>query len=120
MLAAADAYGCGRYVPPAPIEAVGGMGALEPGVQVEHVNDALQRRASHPLASYREAVPASVAEPVDVPRGFISCTDKPEGDLLLALASGLRASGWDVQDLPTGHFAMLTMPDGLVDCLVAR
>jgi hypothetical protein len=53
------------------------------------------------------------------PRGFISCTDKPEGDPLLALAAGLRRDGWNVRDLPTGHFAMLTMPEGLVDCLLA-
>jgi hypothetical protein len=50
---------------------------------------------------------------------FISCTDKPDGDPLLALASRLRAQGWTVHQLATGHFAMVTMPQALTRLLLA-
>ena len=98
---------------------VGGLGALEDGVSEEHVLTVLQGRGSHPWATYTEPTPARLEAGATVPATFVSCTDKPHGDPLLALAAGLRGSGWDVRELPTGHFAMLSMPRALSDLLLA-
>jgi hypothetical protein len=86
-------------------------------VSVEHVVEMLARRGAHPLASYQQVVAAADAEPAAVPRTFVICTGKPPTDPLLALAAMLRGAGWDVRELPTGQFAMLTMPATLTDIL---
>jgi hypothetical protein len=54
-----------------------------------------------------EAPPEHVAE---TSRNFVSCTDKPLGDPLGALAAQLRADGLKVEELLTGHFAMQLLP----------
>ena len=54
-----------------------------------------------------------------LPAMFISCTDKPDGDPLLAVADRLQAQGWTVHQLATGHFAMITMPRALTRLLLA-
>ena len=48
-----------------------------------------------------------------LPAMFISCTDKPDGDPLLAVADRVQAQGWTVHQLATGQFAMVTMPRAL-------
>ena len=116
MQRTADEVGGGRRIPPAPVEMVGGVGTLEPGVDREHVDAVLARRGFHPIGTYTEPFPARPESPIS-PALFVSCTDKPPGDPLVALASGLRARGWPVSELPTGHFAMLTMPSALTELL---
>jgi hypothetical protein len=116
MQRTADEMGGGRTIPPAPVEMLGGVGALEPGVEREHVEAVLARRGFHPIRTYTEPFPAR-PESSGPPALFVSCTDKPAGDPLGALASGLRARGWPVSELPTGHFAMLTMPSALAELL---
>jgi pimeloyl-ACP methyl ester carboxylesterase len=114
MQQTADATGDGRRVPPAALEMVGGIGALAPGVASDHVEAVLARRGFHPIGTYTEPFPArpESASPTAV---FVGCTDKPVGDPLVALAARLRASGWPVREVPTGHFAMLTMPSSLAE-----
>ena len=112
----ADEVGGSRRIPPAPVEVVGGVGTLEPGVDREHVDAVLSRRGFHPIGTYTEPFPARPEFPVP-PALFVSSTDKPPGDPLVALASGLRARGWPVSELPTGHFAMVTMPSALAELL---
>ena len=116
MQRTADEVGGGHRIPPAPVEMVGGVGALEPGVEREHVEAVLARRGFHPIGTYTEPFPARPESP-GPPALFVSCTDKPAGDPLVGLASGLRARGWPVSELPTGHFAMLTMPSALAELL---
>lgn len=107
---AAMRLGDGWRIPPAPIEMVGGIGALEPGVDPSHVDAVLSRRGPHPIGTYREVMSEPFRHSAHVPREFPVCTDKPVGDPLVAQAAGLRAAGWDVHEIPTGHFAMLSMP----------
>ncbi len=48
MQASATAHGDGWRIPPAPLEMVGGLGALEPGVDLAHVHAVLAHRGFHP------------------------------------------------------------------------
>ena len=116
MQRTADQFGGGRRIPPAPIEVVGGLGQLEPGVDRSTVEQLLTRRGFQPLRSYTEPFPGS-GSPGPRPL-FISCTDKPATDPLPVLARRLAEAGWDVRELPTGHFSMLTMPGALTEILV--
>jgi pimeloyl-ACP methyl ester carboxylesterase len=117
MEASAAQAGHGWHVPPAPVQMVGGIGAMEPDVSAEHVNSVLTRRGPHPIATYRQVMPAPSRHWADIPRLFVSCTDKPAGDPLVTQANALRAAGWTVQEIPTGHFAMLSMPDAVAAVL---
>jgi pimeloyl-ACP methyl ester carboxylesterase len=120
MTTAANAVGDGWRIPPFPLDAVGGIGALESGVSREHVVSVLAGRGFQPLATYTEAFPPIAAAAADIPRLFVSCTDKPAGNPLLALASSLQSGGWDVEELPTGHFAMLSMPAALTEIILRQ
>ena len=116
MQRAADQFGAGRRIPPTPIEAVGGSGRLEAGVDRLYVEQLLTRRGFQPLRSYTKPYPGTgTTGPRTV---FISCTDKPANDPLLAVAKRLAETGWDVRKLPTGHFSMLTMPEALTEILL--
>jgi pimeloyl-ACP methyl ester carboxylesterase len=119
MQRTADEAGGGRRIPPAPVEMVGGIGALEPGVARDHVEAVLARRGFQPIGTYTEPFPVrpNSASPT---AAYVSCTDKPAGDPLIALAASLRARGWPVTELPTGHFAMLTMPAALARLLTEQ
>ena len=119
MQRSANEAGGGRRIPPAPVEMVGGIGAVEPGVARDHVEAILARRGFHPIGTYTEPFPArpNSATPT---ASYVSCTDKPAGDPLVALAASLRARGWPVAELPTGHFAMLTMPSALARLLTEQ
>ena len=72
MQRTADEVGGGRRIPPAPVEMVGGVGALEPGVDREHVEAVLARRGFHPIGTYTEPFPARPESP-GPPALFVSC-----------------------------------------------
>jgi hypothetical protein len=114
---AAASYGGGWHIPPGPVAMVGGIGTLEPGVDRAHVDEMLGRRGPHPIGTYREVMPAPFQRSADIPRLYLSCTDKPDNDPMVALAGALRTNGWTVRELPAGHFSMLSTPSALVDAL---
>lgn len=97
MERAASTYGDGWRIPPAPIETVGGLGALEPGVDRGHVDAVLARRGSHPIGTYREVMTEPFRYSAHVPREYLACVDKPAGDPLVGQAAGLRAAGWTIE-----------------------
>jgi pimeloyl-ACP methyl ester carboxylesterase len=114
----ADAQGEGWKLPP--LDLVGGIGAVEPGVDAAEIEQLLQeRRGSHPIGTYEEVFTreSSVER---VARHYIVCTDKPPEvrDRSLELARRLREDGWRVDELPTGHFAMRSMPNALTSLLL--
>ena len=54
-----------------------------------------------------------------LPRLFIDCTD-PAYPTIDAMRQGVRQQpGWQVVEMATGHFPMLTMPEALVRHLLA-
>ena len=105
-----------------PLELVGGIGLVESGVDFADVERTLlERRGSHPIASYEERVSWDEASIADVSRRYIICTGKPSPlqERLTARARELRESGCAVDELPTGHFPMRTMPDALTAILLS-
>jgi pimeloyl-ACP methyl ester carboxylesterase len=109
----------GWRLAPLPVAAVGGLGALEPGIEENHVLATLDRRGAHPAGTYRQTMTPAFQHSANVARRYISCTDKQPGDPLVAIAGALRGAGWHVDELPTGHFSMLTMPARLTELLNA-
>lgn len=113
---AADRFGDGWRIPP-PVQAVGGLGALEPGVDPDRVDAVLARRGPHPLGTYTQVTAGGAGPADELPRTYLHCTDKPPGDPMTAQADRARSAGWTVHEIPTGHFAMLTMPTRLAGLL---
>jgi pimeloyl-ACP methyl ester carboxylesterase len=119
---AAHDHGDGWKLPPFPLERVGGIGPVESGVDfadVEHT--LLERRGSHPIGSYEERVTWDTASLAEVSRSYVICTGKPSPirERLSARARELRESGCKVDELPTGHFPMRSMPNALTAILLS-
>jgi len=115
----ADARGEGWKLPP--LDLVGGIGAVEPGVDAAEIERVLEeRRGSHPIGTYEEVFTRKGSSLERVARHYIVCTDKPPDgrDRSFALARQLREDGWRVDELPTGHFAMRSMPNALTSLLL--
>jgi pimeloyl-ACP methyl ester carboxylesterase len=74
------------------------------------------RLTPQPLSVYLD--PASRAPLPSVPARFIHCTQGPLSEVFAAFAARARARGWPVDELATGHDAMLTMPDELAKLLL--
>jgi pimeloyl-ACP methyl ester carboxylesterase len=122
LRAIASAEGEGWRLPPMPLELVGGIGSVEPGISSEEIAQLLdERRSGHPIGTYEEAITWDGMSIEAVPKCYIVCTDKsePAGGSSLARADELRQAGSVVHVLPTGHFAMRSMPQALASLLIA-
>jgi len=80
----------------------------------------------HPLAAVSDRLAMGNPSAERLPRTFIHCTQKRHAGVYAALwpeiaraAARARAAGWGYRELPTGHDAMLTMPDALAEILDA-
>jgi pimeloyl-ACP methyl ester carboxylesterase len=93
------------------------LGHLDPdsGGEAE-VRRVLARRLPQPLACFSE--PLVINRLDGPPASYICCTDKPDGTPSARVAAAVRARGWEVRELPTGHFCMLTMPGATAKLLV--
>jgi hypothetical protein len=120
MRVGAQRLGEGWKVPPNPVEAAGGIGAVEAGVSTADIERRFsERRGTHPIGTYDEAV--TWAESQQVSRFYIMCTDKPPNasrEWSLARTQELRDAGQAVRELPTGHYPMQSMPNALTELLV--
>lgn len=111
----------GWKLPPLTFEQVGGMGSVEPGIDLADVERALHEgRGTHPLGSFEEPVWWDASSLAGVSRRYIIGTDKPSPmrEHVAAHVVELREAGFRVDDLPTGHFPMRTMPRALTALLV--
>ena len=79
----------------------------------------LRRHVPHPFGPYREPMPFDAARWAATPRCFIDCND-PAYPTIDGSRKRVRGQpGWRIVELATGHFPMLTMPDRLVQELLA-
>jgi pimeloyl-ACP methyl ester carboxylesterase len=105
--------GDGWRLPPMTLEDVGGIGAVEAGVDRAQVERLLaERRGTHPVGTLEEPVWWDDAALAMVQTRYVIGTDKPgpNGEYSRAHVTELREAGVEVDGLPTGHFPMLTMP----------
>ncbi|HXU74810.1 MAG TPA: alpha/beta hydrolase family protein [Polyangia bacterium] len=93
------------------------LGRIDPdGADESEIRRLLARRTPQPLACFSEPLTLEHADALP-PATFIHCTDKQQHDSLAKQAATLRARGWLVRELPTGHFCMLTMPGATASLL---
>ena len=83
-------------------------------------NHVAARMTPHPLATYDEVMPADTPESAALPRLFIRCTGGPIAHLFAPVEEQVRARGWPVESLDTGHDAMLTEPAALTEMLLSH
>jgi pimeloyl-ACP methyl ester carboxylesterase len=117
---AAKNEGDGWKLPPMPLEGVGGIGPVESGIRLSDVERTLERRGTHPIGTYEERVSWDESLLAGVARRYIICTGKPSPlrEQFEARVSELRDAGVAVEDLPTGHFPMRSMPNALTALLL--
>jgi pimeloyl-ACP methyl ester carboxylesterase len=116
---AAAAAGDGWRMPPVPLHMLGDLGPFGEGIDANAVHEALSKRGSHPIGTYREPAKVSNAATQQVHRIYIKCNARgPEDPMTRAVEEALRA-GTPVVHIDTGHFPMLTKPVELADILEA-
>lgn len=72
----------------------------------------------HPLKAL--TTPVTLANPSAhaLPRTFIGCTEDSPAETLAAEEAKFANLGWQYRSLPTGHDAMITMPEALTKILL--
>jgi pimeloyl-ACP methyl ester carboxylesterase len=76
------------------------------------------RLTPHPFRTYAQPIPVGTPASAALPRAFIHCTAGPTTPRFAPFAQQARAAGWVVRELATGHNAMLTAPQALVEVLL--
>jgi pimeloyl-ACP methyl ester carboxylesterase len=76
------------------------------------------RLTPHPLSTYAQPIPIGPPASAALPRAFIYCTAGLTARRFAPFAQQARAAGWAVRELATGHDAMLTAPQPLVELLL--
>jgi pimeloyl-ACP methyl ester carboxylesterase len=106
-----------KVLPPRQFDYLGrrGSGSLSE----DEIRRELGRFQPQPWATFTQPVHLTGAG-ASVPHTYIHCTDKVGPDPFKGFAAQARARGERVQDLSTGHFAMLTAPYELAELLVAE
>jgi pimeloyl-ACP methyl ester carboxylesterase len=95
------------------------------GLSEEHLQLISERATAHPYATMTSPVRLADERPRGVRRAAIFCTaggiDVATLRELIAQndprAAAFAASDWELYDLPTGHWAMLSLPGPLADLL---
>jgi pimeloyl-ACP methyl ester carboxylesterase len=71
-----------------------------------------RRITTHPVKTLVSPMRLENAGSDGLPRTYILCTDRPDRTAFMVLAERLKhAPGWTSRELPTGHDAMVTMPE---------
>jgi pimeloyl-ACP methyl ester carboxylesterase len=109
--AQAQQQGDGWRIPPPPVSRWGITDAGDVHWMTEHLR-------YQPLKTFTQPLGSNDTLPPAIPRTYLSCTagQKPH---YAATAQRVRAEkGWRYRELPTGHDAMVTMPQQLADLLL--
>ena len=74
------------------------------------------RMTPHPLSTFRSPLPIQGRPGNGLPARYIICTD-PIYHPLESVRRWVARAGWPVQEIATGHDAMVSAPEALVDML---
>jgi pimeloyl-ACP methyl ester carboxylesterase len=77
------------------------------------------RLTPHSLATYAQPVEDDTVANAALPKMYVYCTAGPTAPIFESTAAQVRAAGWDVRELATGHNAMMLDPKGLADLLLS-
>ncbi|RZT86750.1 pimeloyl-ACP methyl ester carboxylesterase [Pseudonocardia sediminis] len=79
----------------------------------------VERRVTpHPVRSYTEPLPTTGPWGAGLPCTYIACTAPAYPPVAASAARAARQPGWTIRELATGHDAMVTAPDAVVDLLL--
>jgi pimeloyl-ACP methyl ester carboxylesterase len=78
------------------------------------------RTVPHPIATFRKSIRLSDPAAEHVPRVFIHCTEKPDGDVFARFAERARGyAGWQYLAIDAVHDVMAVKPEELTDVLLS-
>ena len=77
------------------------------------------RLTPHPLATYDQPIEDDNTANARLPKLYIACTQGPTAPIFASTVERVRAKGWDVSELATGHNAMMLEPEKLAGILLA-
>lgn len=107
----AQTVGHGWQVPPRPLEQ---WGISRP----EDIDWMTPRMGFHPLKSFAQAIQLKRPASHELPRAFIRCIEYPAHQYKIISDKVRDDPHWRYYELPTGHDAMVTMPQELADMLM--
>ncbi len=100
-------------------------GALPPappslfGLQAEDAAWVERRQTPHPGGVYDQALHYDAARWARLPRRFIDCTEPALATIAASRQRVRSEPGWIVDEIATGHDAMISAPEALLRCLLA-
>ena len=74
----------------------------------------ISRLSPMPWHTHDQPIRLTNPKTINIPRSYISCIDY---DNFHFMAQRAKSAGWDYHELKTGHDAMITVPDKLVQIL---
>lgn len=77
------------------------------------------RLTPHPLATYDQPIEDNGPANAALPKLYIYCSGGPTAPIFAATVERVRAQGWEVRELATGHNAMMLKPRTLAGMLLA-
>lgn len=88
-------------------------------LSVEDADWLRRRHVPHPFGMYREPLVYDEALLQSVPRQFIDCNDPGYPNIEPIRKRVRETPGWNVAEIATGHFPMVTEPDALVSHILS-
>jgi hypothetical protein len=78
-----------------------------------------RRLTAHPLRTYADSF--TIRHPLanGLPCSYLACTDPPYAPLAGSHEQARARTDWSWHELPTGHDAMITAPDLVLDHLLS-
>jgi hypothetical protein len=77
------------------------------------------RFTPHPLKTHKQVIKDDGPANAALPKLYITCTYGPTAQIFASTVDRVRAQGWEVRELSTGHNAMMLEPEALADMLLA-
>lgn len=106
----AEEYSGGLAMPPFPASAFG-VSEEEDAAWVE------RRLTPHPLKTYTDRLTLNNPAGNGRPCTYVACTDPPYPPTQSSRRWAAAREGWDVREIPSGHDAMITSPEKVVEIL---
>ena len=78
-----------------------------------------RRQTPHPGGVYDQALHFDAERWARLPRRFIDCTEPALATIAASRQRVRSEPGWIVDEVPTGHDAMISAPDALLACLLS-
>lgn len=107
------------------LQAIAASGSIPPadpamfGLTGDDAAWVARRQRPHPGGTYDDPLHFDAARIAALPRTFIDCTDPALATIAVMRARVRDEPGWDVQEIATGHDAMISAPDELLRMLLA-